>query len=512
MQLQTLSPEKVQTIHAASLKVLETVGVWFIRCPQVVEFLVAAGGKKVDNEHVLIPAELVTECLSALPDRETLTFGDPSLGYGREMPLGQGQSHFTINGNAYTLFDYAAGAARDCVETDSQEFSLIGAHLNHIIADPCDLVYHSERTGAGQREELTFDTPEAKNHFFQRWLAGRDGVTRPLGLNVRNDSKDEAALSTLALAVREGADALERHMAIWEQYLWFNPLSPFQWHPDQAPIFLELLDPPRPCRLILISPEIMMGATSPVTMAGALVQHNAEVLAGVVLAQLTRPGVPTCYGCVSAAMDLRNAEVSHGNFETALFNAAAVQLADFYGMPSRICPGNTSERAPGVRAAVETAVGVAFGLAAGGNIMMTGLLDSTLMLSYEHLLVTDEIIAQTVNITGEIATDAESLAMEVIAEHGHPSAGFVSSEHTLRMMNRDIYYSDYCGRVEAAYEDWYAKAHRNVKTILAGRSHKLTDGVMLERLAAVEARLAEDPTTWRSNAPGWWRFYTQDFA
>ncbi len=512
MQLQTLSADQLQTIHEASLKVLETVGVWFIRSPEVVAFLVSAGCTQVDDEHVLIPAQLVEECITALPDREGLTFGDPSLGYGREMPLGKGQSHFTINGNAYTIYDYAAGGPCDCVETDSQEFSLIGAHLNHIIADPCDLVYHSERTGAGQREQLTFGTAQGRDHFFQRWLAGREGVTRPLGLNVRNDSKDEAALSMLALAVRDGAAALEQHMAIWEQYLWFNPLSPLQWHPDQAPIMLELRDPARQCKLVLISPEIMLGATSPVTMAGALVQHNAEVLAGVVLAQLARPGVPTCYGCVSAAMDLRNAEVSHGNFETALFNAAAVQLADRYGMPSRICPGNTSERSPNVRAAVETAVGVAFGLAAGGNIMMTGLLDSTLMLSYEHLLVTDEIIAQTVNITGEIATDAESLAMEVIAEHGHPSAGFVSSEHTLKMMNRDIYYSDYCGRVEAAYEDWYAKAHRQVKDILAARSGKLTDAAMLDRLAAVEARLSEDHVTWRSDQPDWWRFYIHDFA
>jgi trimethylamine--corrinoid protein Co-methyltransferase len=500
MQLQTLSADQLQTIHEASLHVLETVGVWFIRSPEVVEFLVNAGCKKIDDEHVLIPSELVTECLTALPDRERLTFGDPSLGYGRELPLGKGQSHFTINGNAYTIYDYAAGTARNCLETDSQEFSLIGAHLNHIIADPCDLVYHSERTGAGIRKQLMFDSIPAKSHFLRRWLAGRKGVTRPLGLNVRNDSKDEAALSALALAIREGAHALESHMAIWEQYLWFNPLSPLQWHPDQAPIMLELRNPARACKLVLISPEIMMGATSPVTLAGALVQHNAEVLAGVVLAQLARPGVPTCYGCVSAAMDLRNAEVSHGNFETALFNAAAVQLADHYGMPSRICPGNTSERAPNVRAAVETAVGV------------TGLLDSTLMLSYEHLLVTDEIIAQTANITGEIATDAESLAMEVIAEHGHPSAGFVSSEHTLKMMSRDIYYSDYCGRVEAAYEDWYAKAHRKVKEILASRSGQLTDEATLERLAAVEARLAEDPVTWRTNQPNWWRFYVQDFA
>ncbi|MHC4563580.1 MAG: trimethylamine methyltransferase family protein [Planctomycetota bacterium] len=512
MQLQTLTGDDVQRIHNASVKVLEDVGVWFAKCPQVVDFLVQHGCQRVDSEHVRVPRELVAECLARPPDREGLTFGDPSLGYGEQFSLAKGASHFTVNGNAYMIYDHAAGKARDCVETDSQEFSLIAAHLKHMIADPCDLVFHSERSGDGRRKQLTFDTAEARGEFFRRWLAGRSGVKRPVGLNLRNDSTDEAALTTLALAIREGAAALEQRMAIWEQYIWFNPLSPLQWHPEQSPIFLELLDPGRKCTLLLISPEIMMGATAPVTMAGALVQHNAEVLMGMTLAQLARPGVPTCYGCVGAPMDMRSAEVSHGSFETALFHAAAVQMADHYGMPSRICPGNTNEKAPGVRAAVEQAAGVAIGMAAGGNIIMTGLLDSTLMLSYEHLLVADEIIAQTASANRPITTDAESLAMDVIAAHGHPSAGFITSEHTRAMVSRDIYYSDYCGRVESAYEDWYSKAHRKVNEILTAREGDVTDPAAVQRLAAVQARLAEDDHSWRSGREGWWRFYVQDFV
>ena len=149
----------------------------------------------------------------------------------------------------------------------------------------------------------------------------------------------------------------------------------------------------------MISPEVMLGATGPVTIAGALVQHNAEVLAGTILAQLVQPGTPVIYGCVTAPMDLRTAEISQGNFETALINAAAVQMADHYGMPSRIAPGNTSARKPGVRAAVEMTLGLYMGLAAGGNLITTGLLDSTLMVSYEHLVLMDELIGQIKSVT-----------------------------------------------------------------------------------------------------------------
>lgn len=254
-----------------------------------------------------------------------------------------------------------------------------------------------------------------------------------------------------------------------------------------------------------------MGGTGPVTMGGALVQHNAEVLAGLVLAQLSRAGSPFIYGCVSAPMDLRNAEISQGSFETGMFNAAVVQLADRYGLPSRISPGNTSDRKPSARALVETAVGLILGTAAGGNIITTGLLDSTLMISYEHLFAVDELINQIRSVAGGIATDADSLALEVIAQYGHPGGNYLAAEHTLKYMKRDIYYSEFSGRIEASYEDIYAKAHRRVTDILARRHtdiHVTKD--ILTRLEAVQARLYEDDATWRTDAGDWWTFYMQD--
>ena len=512
MYVQALRAEDIERIHQASLTVLADVGVLFHKAPQVEEFLVA-NGCRAEGGRIRFPAELVEDCLQRVPDRDTLTFGDPSLGYGEQFSLAKGASNVTINGNAYTIYDHQAGAPRHCVEADSDEFSLIAAHLKHLVADPCDLVFHSERTSAGHRKQITFDSADARGEFLRRWLAGRQGIERPLGLNVRNYSPDEAALVMLALAVRDGAAALEQRMAIWEQYIWFNPLSPLQWHGEQAPIFLELLDPARKCTLVMISPEVMMGTSSPVTIAGALTQHNAEVLSGLVLAQLARPGVPVMYGFVGAPADLRNADVSHGNIETALLSVAAVQIADHYGLPSRICPGNPSAKAPGARAAVETALGLALGLAAGGNIIMTAILDSTLMLSYEHLIVTDEIAGQLLNINGEIHTDSDSLAVDVITACSAQSGGsFAFNEHTLRHMKRDIYYSDFTGRVAASYEDWYDKAHTRVKDILARRDDGVTGAETLERLAAVEKRLAEDDRSWRAKANDWWRFYVQDFA
>ena len=78
----------------------------------------------------------------------------------------------------------------------------------------------------------------------------------------------------------------------------------------------------------------MAGGSSPVTLAGTLVTHNAEVLAGMTLSQLTRPGAAVVYGSSTTAMDLRLASASVGSPECALINAAVAQIARFYLLPS----------------------------------------------------------------------------------------------------------------------------------------------------------------------------------
>ena len=78
----------------------------------------------------------------------------------------------------------------------------------------------------------------------------------------------------------------------------------------------------------------MAGGSSPVTLAGTLVTHNAEVLAGVTLAQLARRGAPVLYGSSTTAMDLRLASASVGSPECALINAGVAQMARRYLLPS----------------------------------------------------------------------------------------------------------------------------------------------------------------------------------
>jgi trimethylamine--corrinoid protein Co-methyltransferase len=83
----------------------------------------------------------------------------------------------------------------------------------------------------------------------------------------------------------------------------------------------------------------MAGGSSPVTLAGTLVDHNAEILGGLVLSQLTRKGSKFVYGSSTTAMDLRLAAASVGSPECALINAAVAQMATYYLLPSWVAGG-----------------------------------------------------------------------------------------------------------------------------------------------------------------------------
>ena len=144
---------------------------------------------------------------------------------------------------------------------------------------------------------------------------------------------------------------------------------------------------------------------------------------------------------------------------------------------------------------------------------MTSLLDSTLMISYEHLALVDELVNQISSGTNAITTDAESLAVEVIEAAAAGSNDFLQTEHTYTHMKRDIYLSQYCGRIEESYEDWYEKAHTRVKEILSRKERtESPDPQVRERLQAVVGRLREDDSTWRGDTQEWWKPYISDFA
>lgn len=515
--LTVLSSDDIERIHQRSLDVLADTGVWFHDAPEVVA-LFQEHGCTVDGFRVRFPKKLVEEALALVPDRNGFKFWFGAFRDG--IGAARGESHIFVIGNPYYIYDYDSKSQRGCVEADWEDKWLVTDNLRHIEGDHCTLIIDSIR-GIGTARD--YSTPEACMSYIKRRVSDqlaakaarpRAGIPGPKN-GSWGQSADEARLSELSHMIAYGPRVTEDFWArSASAFIWCNPLSPLQFNPEESLGIINVArDSTGRPRVVMLAPEVMMGATGPVTVTGALVQHNAEVLAGVVLAQLAGPGTATIYGCVSAPMDMRVAEISLGSFEATMLNVACVQMADRYGLPSRIAVGNTGARQPGVRAAVELMMGLYAGLAAGGNLITTGLLDASLMLSYEHLILLDEMIPHVRSMLAGVRADEFAPAVAEIGAHGHPKPGFLTSDYTLEKMKRDIYYSDFSGRTEKSYEDWYEIAHRKVQEIFKQRSNApALNGEILERLAVFAARLREDMNTWRSGGDGWWRPYVRDMA
>lgn len=212
-------------------------------------------------------------------------------------------------------------------------------------------------------------------------------------------------------------------------------------------------------------------ATAPATLAGSMALANAEVLAGVVLLQLFFPGAPTFYGSCATAMDLRSGGVTSGGPEDFLLQAAACQMAHFYGLPANIGTFATSATASNWHAGVENALSGALSQFAGVDMMCgAGQLNGARIFSFAQLLMDCEIYDMVRAVAQGFEVNAETLALDTIHETG-PQNHFLTTPHTLAHMH-ELWQPTLIER--ASWEDWAARNRPS----LAGKAHELAAGFL----------------------------------
>ena len=184
-------------------------------------------------------------------------------------------------------------------------------------------------------------------------------------------------------------------------------------------------------QVTFITPFILAGATSPVTMAAALAQQNAEVLAGVALTQLVRPGAPVIYGGFTTPIDLRRGSPAFGTPESAWAALVGGQLARHYGLPTRGSGGLTSSQTADAQSASEGLWSLWPAVLAGTDLIMhaAGWLDGGLTVSFEKFVLDLENLAMFQHFLAGFAVDDDALALAAIAEVG-PGGHHLGTDHT----------------------------------------------------------------------------------
>ncbi|CAN5432289.1 trimethylamine methyltransferase family protein [soil metagenome] len=205
---------------------------------------------------------------------------------------------------------------------------------------------------------------------------------------------------------------------------------------------------------VVVTPFLLMGAMSPVTVPAALTQQTAEVLTGIALMQLVRPGVPSVMGSFLSAIDMQSGSPSFGGPESAQGLYASGQLARRYDLPWRAGGGGlTSSQVVDAQAGYESfnTLQAAFGAGANLVVQAAGWLESGLVSSPDKLILDIEILRTLRKQFTPLEVDEESLAFGAHQEVGH-GGHFLGAMHTLERF-RECFYRPLLSSTEN-FERW----------------------------------------------------------
>ena len=310
LSLNVFTDDEVQDIHLATLEVLERTGIW-VELKEALD-IYSDGGCVVDRESsmVRIPPHIVEEAIASAPPTVVLCGRDPK----NDIVVGAGRVGFSNFGEGIKVIDPTTGELRASTKHDLGEIARLVDALPEVDVFEMAVV-------SGDQPPETFSL---HNH-----EAAIVNQTKPISGGAQDGRAVHKTVEMLA-AVQGSADAVrERPMMV----MGTCPVSPLKLVKDFCEIIIESARVGLPSCVLSMA---MAGGSSPVTLAGTLVTHNAEVLAGIMLGQLTERGSKVLYGSSTTAMDLRLVAASVGSPECALISAGAAQLARQYRLPSYI--------------------------------------------------------------------------------------------------------------------------------------------------------------------------------
>ncbi len=267
------------------------------------------------------------------------------------------------------------------------------------------------------------------------------------------------------------ADELEREPSLFSI---INTNSPLKL---DVPMLQGIIEMSARNQIICVTPFTLAGAMAPVTLAGALVEQNAEALAGLVMTQVVRKGAPFIYGGFTSNVDMKSGAPAFGTPEYMKAAIIGGQLARRYGLPyrtSNTCAANAVD----AQSAYESVFSLWGAVMGGGNIVLhgAGWMEGGLVASFEKFVLDCDLIQMIEAFLAPLAVDSEALGLDAIREVG-PGGHFFGAAHTLARYEHAFY--------APLISDW-----RNFQQwVAAGRpeAHQKANQLYRQALAQYEA-------------------------
>jgi trimethylamine--corrinoid protein Co-methyltransferase len=313
LSLNILTEDELNEIHLGTLELLDTTGIYIEDETALDTF--EAGGARVDRERriVRIPPYLIEEAIRSAPSKVILAGRDPR----HDLVLESNRVHFTNFSEGVKVNDLHTGENRTPNKQDLVDTARIIDYLDEV--DFCE-----KALGAHEIDQAVVPLYNAEAYL--------TNTTKHCAFGPGNGKLLEKILEMAAAIVGGVKKLRERPIVSFTTC----PVSPLKLITDCCEIIMTAAKNNVVCNILSMA---MSGATAPVTLAGTLVTHNAEILSGITLSQLTRKGAPVIYGSSTTVMDLKMALASVGTPECALISGAVARLARYYALPSYVAGG-----------------------------------------------------------------------------------------------------------------------------------------------------------------------------
>ncbi len=470
---EVLSREEVERIHEASMEILQTVGIKVDY--GMARDLFRKAGAQVDDQaqSVRIPEKLVEWALKQAPGEFKLYGSDGKL----EMQIGGEAVQFAALGTPTASLDLETGEHRPSSMADL---------LNHIkLIDGCENIHCS------QMDVWPNDLPMTTIHS-EAIHAWAHHSRKSFGMGCYGYLPTLDMMRMMAIAVG-GKQELKKRPRFFGICSTVSPLQMTQIQVEGMMICAEYGQP------VTMAPEGIAGTTAPVTLAGLLIQENANILAHITLAQIFRPGAPVLYGTVSTIANMRLGTVALGAVETGLITAASAQLAHRYGLPIRSVGGTTEAKTGDLQAGAERMATLLPAVLSGVHyITFAGTLDSSMLESDALLVMDDELAGMALRVKRGIEVNETSMAMDVIRKVGF-SSNYITEKHTMQNFRHEHYLPKFM--VRQPYESWKDEggksaldnAREKAREILANHQPRELDPTIEKELEAYRRMVAERP-------------------
>jgi trimethylamine--corrinoid protein Co-methyltransferase len=245
----------------------------------------------------------------------------------------------------------------------------------------------------------------------------------------------------------------------------------------------------------------LAGATAPVTVAGAVVQHTAENMSGVTISQLTKAGAPIVWGGSPAAFDMRKGTTPMGAVGTWMIDCAYAQVGKSLGFPTHAYLGMTDAKVVDAQAGLEAAGGAFMAALAGINMVSgAGMMDFESCQSYEKLVIDAEIIGMAKRLIKGIEPRGDPIALSLIRKLGH-RADYLSEPHTLQWFQEEQYIPSYVID-RGSIVEWQEGGAKSARQRAADRVNELLEEYDVEPLEEEIALELRKITTAAATAVG----------